>query len=534
MTVNGFNQTLAVMIRENAAKFPGLPVLTFVDEPYPDEILTYADIESKGNRLANSVIDAGICSGDKVAIIMKNHPEAILALYATSLIGAVLVPLDPHSSGDKLGYQLRHAGAKGVFFSLDILDRMMTVLEALPHIHILGVRTKNIPDSVIPDGFPDLDQVLNETTPSQLKLTPTSNKNLMIIYTPGTTGIPKGVMIDQNQWDSQKAIHRQICKYKKTDIIFTSLPLAYGNAWKICILPALTIGIRAVVSREFSSKHIWDICRRHHCNIISCFGGHLSDFYAQPVTKFDGDNPVKTVISSNTPKKIWRAFEKRFQVKIHEWYLTMEGGIAHNPPGTGPVGSFGKPLESCCDMKVLRDDGTDCEPNEPGELAFKLKKASGESIYFKPLDADRTIQKDGWIRTADIVHKDENGWLFFDSRKKDQLSQGEFILAREIEEVIVQYPQIKHVAVYGVRLVSGSTDHQDTVTSVVPERNVQLSIEGLIQWCRERLPLENIPTYIQIVDRIPKTGTEKILYRQLESDFQINGPDVYYSNDYIS
>ena len=122
----------------------------------------------------------------------------------------------------------------------------------------------------------------------------------------------------------------------------------------------------------------------------------MMGIYSEPVKPDDGDNPVNFVLSAGTPRGIWEAFEQRFNLNIHEWYGAVEGGFAHNPPGVGPVGSFGKPLEGLMEMKVVRDDDSECEPNEIGELIDVVMigdDLTGQSGPLFPPDVYRSIVK---------------------------------------------------------------------------------------------------------------------------------------------
>ncbi len=125
--------------------------------------------------------------------------------------------------------------------------------------------------------------------------------------------------------------------------------------------------------------------------------------YSEPIRPDDGENPVKVLLSAGTPKGIWETFQKRFNVSIHEWYGAMEGGFAHNPPGTGPIGSFGKPLDGVMEMKVVRQDDTECEPAEIGEIIGR--KVAGETTveYHGNPKASSAKTRGGWLRTGDMV-----------------------------------------------------------------------------------------------------------------------------------
>ncbi|MCP4576406.1 MAG: ATP-dependent acyl-CoA ligase, partial [Deltaproteobacteria bacterium] len=193
--------------------------------------------------------------------------------------------------------------------------------------------------------------------------------------------------------------------------------------------PALALSIPAVISRRFTKSRMWDICRKHGCTTFSLLGGMMMGIYSEPVTPDDADNPVRKVISAGTPRGIWEAFEKRFDLKIHEWYAAVEGGFAHNPPGEGPIGSFGKPLDGLIEMKVVREDDSECETGEMGELISRMMAGETKVEYHGNKEASEAKTRGGWLRSGDIVHTDEEGWYYFDFRKGGGLRrQGDFII----------------------------------------------------------------------------------------------------------
>jgi crotonobetaine/carnitine-CoA ligase len=186
--------------------------------------------------------------------------------------------------------------------------------------------------------YPNLNEILNGPEAPGYKMRKNSeNDHFQIIYTSGTTGDPKGVKI-RYRFPRSAFLGRNVWKYTKDDKLYTGLSLTHVNAQSITLGPALLLGIPAVISRRFTKGRIWDICRAYGCTTFSLLGGMMVGIYSEPPRHNDGDNPVRLVISAGTPRPIWEAFEKRFNVKIHEWYAAVEGGFAHKPPGIGPIG----------------------------------------------------------------------------------------------------------------------------------------------------------------------------------------------------
>ncbi len=213
----------------------------------------------------------------------------------------------------------------------------------------------------------------------------------------------------------------------------------------------------------------------------------------------------------------------------------MEGGFAHNPPGMGPIGSFGKPLDELMEMKVVREDDTECDPGEIGEIIGRNVDGETKVEYHGNPEASSDKTRGGWLRTGDMVHRDENGWLYFDFRKGGGLRrQGDFILPEYVEGVISEHSDVSDVCVYGVKAVSGAPGESDLVAAIVPTEEKVPDIKGIFDLCLKGLERNSVPSYIQIVQEIPKTGSEKNLDRFLREEFRPEVDGIYKFEDHCS
>ncbi len=294
------------------------------------------------------------------------------------------------------------------------------------------------------------------------------------------------------------------------------------------MIPAITLGIPAVISRKFTKSRIWDICRYYGCTTFSLLGGMMMGIYSEPRRPMDKHNPVKIVLSAGTPRAIWREFEERFDVKIHEWYGAVEGGFAHNPPGVGPVGSFGKPPEGFMEMMVVRKDDTPCDPYEIGEIVCRPAGGIAEVEYLGNPEASKKKTKGGWLRTGDMGHMDENGWFYFDFRKGGGLRrQGEFIQPEYIEKTLAEIEEIEDVCVYGIPAESGAPGEVDIVAAIKLFEGYKFDPKKIFKELKSKLENNQIPSYIQVVEQIPKSASQKNLDRLLKQDFSNDAENVY-------
>jgi crotonobetaine/carnitine-CoA ligase len=513
---------------------PDFKIMTFENGDYPDEVLTYGNIVLNGRKVTALLQDSGIGKGDVFCLVMRNHPEVIYSLYAAAAVGAIMVPVDPRIKAERLHYILKHSSSKGIIFSSEFMESVQGPLQTLPDVRVIGVAYKEGFATPVAEEYTNLNEILaGPEVPPPHTIKDDSDAPVEIIYTSGTTGDPKGIMVRGSRFLAFKKHAEIMWKHTPDDILYTGLSLTHGNAQGVTMIPSLYLSFPAVISRRFTKSRLWDICRKYGCTTFSLLGGMMMGIYSEPTRPDDSDNPVRVVISAGTPRDIWEAFEKRFNVLIHEWYAAMEGGLAHKPPGEGPIGSFGKPIEGLTEMKVVREDGTECLPGEIGELISRDIGQKPVVEYFGNREASEKKTHGGWLRSGDMCHRDEQGYFFFDYRKGGGLRRaGDFIMPEHVEAVIAKHPDVNDVCVYGIPAASGAPGESDIVAAVAPVQGLDIDPRSIYHICFETLEKNAVPSFLQVVNEIPKTPSEKNLDRVLREAFAKDGENVYCLEDY--
>jgi crotonobetaine/carnitine-CoA ligase len=510
-------------------KEPDKMALIIVNDDGSDERITYTGLFENTNRISRSLIKAGIGEGDTFAIVMRNHPEFLYCLSAALSLGAMVVPIDPRSRGAKLSFQIKNTRCKGIIVSDEFIGSIKEIENDIRDVPVVGVAYKKHHKIPVNSAYPVLNEILEKESGSLPdKALPMNLKRpVQIIHTSGTTGDPKGVMLRGQRLRDSALLGKIIYKYRDDDILYNGLSMTHGNCQSVTLFPALSKGITAVIGEKFTKSRIWDICRKYGCTSFSSLGGMMAGIYNEPPKPNDADNPVRVVISAGTPAAIWEDFEKRFNVKIHEWYAAVEGGLAHNPPGKGPVGSFGKPNFLMYRMKIVDENDKEAGPFVKGELISKMTFRPTKVDYFGKKKESDEKTKGGWLRSGDICHKDDKGFLFFDFRKGGGLRrQGDFIQPDYVEKIIGEHESVSEVCVYGVPASSGAPGESDLVAAVAPFPGKKIDVDSLSALCVKKLERNSVPSYFQIVDDIPKTITEKALDRILREQFRPDAPNV--------
>ncbi|NQD95407.1 AMP-binding protein, partial [Pseudomonas sp. CrR25] len=519
---------LANMIRRKLETCPNLDVLTFVHvdqgQAIRESIRTYRQLWDNGQRIAAALDDEGMREGEMFALVMHNHPEFVEAMVGSSIANTVFVPIDARSKGERLEYLLEFSECKGAIVADYALDAVLEVLDRLPRLQWIWLLETGL-DKALPRNaavrIRCISDILEDVVPNLEVRVSDLQQPMQLLFTSGTTGNPKAIVAPYARFAGIAGMGEQI-GLRSDDRPYTGLSLTHANAQCITLGNALYMGLRTVISRQFTKSRLWDILRRYRCTVFNLLGGMTTAVYSEPRAENDADNPVRYVLSAGMPVAIWADFAKRFDVQIFEFYGTAEGGLTLNPPGVGPVGSIGKP-PLMLDCAILDKEGREVVAGQQGEICFRNKGRSDTSpvAYLKNPEASAAKTQGGWFHSGDIGHMDEQGWVYFDYRDGNGIRRnGEFIDPSQVEKVIADSAQVSDVFVYGVPVTSSAPGERELVAAVVPAAGL-FEAQQVFAWCRKNLPRNLLPTYLQVVTEIPKTASEKPLERVLLECFEM-------------
>jgi crotonobetaine/carnitine-CoA ligase len=535
MAITALNPNiLGHLIEQKAKADPDRLVLIFENDKLPDERVTYRDLYVQGNKIAAELSRQGLKSGDKVAIMMRNHPEFIYGMVGASVIGAVVVPVDPRARGEKLKYFLTFSDSKSVLTTDYVVqdpDVEAVFRKAGVRPYVLRTAEGMAQGIGVRGNFAALNEVLSR--PDEIKVENTvddQNATWQMAFTSGTTGDPKGIRIAYARMGLYRVLGH-FFGYRPDDVLYTGLSLTHGNAQFATMMQAVLGTVHhAVLSRWFTKSRIWDICIKYGCTSWSNLGGIATAVYSEPPGRKDQAHKVRMIISAGMPAAIWERFEERFNLKILEWYGAMEGGFACKPIGEGPVGSFGKPPQGVIEMKVVDENGQECPPRAIGELVGRAADGSAPVVdYYKNPEASRKKTEGGWLRTGDMAWRDEEGWFFFAHRQSDGgiRKMGEFISADFIQRVVAEHAQVLDVHIYGVPALSGAPGEKDVVAAVVAAEPGAALAKELFDVCARDLEKSHVPDFIQFCKDLPKTSSEKVQERFLSEAFSPGSNEVF-------
>ncbi|MEH6634239.1 MAG: AMP-binding protein [Halioglobus sp.] len=516
---------LANLIRNWCAKAPERQILTFVDidanGAFQEETRNYQQLWNNGQRLAAWLREQGMQKGDAFALVMQNHAEFVDFMVASSIVGTVFVPIDSRTRGDKLKYMLEFAECKGAVVGDNALAEVESVWQDGDHwIANLGDDQGNYPgiSPVLARALPEPELEIASTDP---------NAPMQLLFTSGTTGDPKAILSTHSRYGVAATLPT-VLGLVDDDVLYTGLSLTHANAQLVTLGMILHAGMRGVISLKFTKSRLWDITREYGCTFFNLLGGMTTAIYAEPARDDDTANPVRKILSAGMPAAIWEDFSQRFGVELFEFYGAAEGGLCFNPTGLGPVGSCGKAPPSM-QLAILGEDGNPVAAGVAGEICFR--EADGrcpDLTYFKNSQATANKLADGWLHMGDIGHLDEAGWLYFHYRMGGGIRKnGDFVNTAFVEKALSEIDAITDVYVYGLQVSAGlAPGEKEVIAAVVPADRDSFDIAAVLKTCRAKLDRNSVPDYIQVLDEIPKTASEKPQERFLVEAFAANRGQV--------
>jgi carnitine-CoA ligase len=465
--------------------------------------MTFEEIDLATQRAANALCALGLHQGDHVAAVMGNSLDYVLAWLGAARAGIVFVPVNPSLKGDGLAELLEHSGSSLVISAPDVADQVVAACARLPEVREVLRATGDGPVLIGDAGDPGI----------ELK----AHDPMMVMYTSGTTGKPKGIEIDHGRCSAGRFILKAV-GVEETDRIFTSLPLFHANAAIISFWGAFKMGLPLSVGRRFSASRHWDEVRAAGATVFNALGAMMPILYKQPPRTDDAVNPCRLVISGACPKDLWRPFEERFGVKLVECYGTAEGALTIAGPDA-PLGSIGKPVNA--EAKVVREDGTECNPNEIGELVTRPLGGSAKVSYYKNEEASEAKIAGGWLHTGDRVYKDPDGFLWFVDRGDHFIRRrGENISSVEVEAIVERHPAVIEAAAYGIPSEMGE---DEVAVAVVAHRGATIDPADLVAFCAQHMASFQVPRFVRIVSELPKTDTHRAKKNVLATEGRVEG-----------
>lgn len=498
---------------------------------YEDQEYSFEEVNAAANRVASGLQKLGITKNDKVAVVMESCLEAILLMFGLSKLGAVEVPINIFHKGELMKYMVDHSDSKLLVMHSHYIDRVKPVLEKTTKIQSVVILEGDESDKASSESDVSAVAVKKEIGKLGLQTMEWSelvdnngsfepehviwSDPLLLLYTSGTTGLSKGVLLPQNLFYCMaERFYNWVLEgdLDEKDCIYVPTPLFHAHSWHTGINLALLRGARMLLVKRFSASKYWDDVKRYNCTISTGGGARLPILLLAEPTPYDADNPLRVILGGPASEKLCAAFEPRFGVKIIEFYGSTELGS----PALNQVSDANRKPGSCGRIhpdflvKFVDDDGVEVGVNEPGEMLIRVAQPFSMMLeYYKMPEKTMETWRDLWFHTGDRARIDEDGFLYFADRKKDSLRRrGENISSFEVEKIINMHPAVHESAVFGVK--SELAEDDEVMVSLVLKPGEKFSPEDLIAFCEERMAYFMVPRYVRVMDELPKNVIYKV------------------------
>ncbi|WP_243059653.1 long-chain fatty acid--CoA ligase [Nocardioides sp. SR21] len=518
---------LATLLEDGATTYPDRTAVVLGDTR-----LSYAEVDSFANMVANLLVSRGIRPGDKVALTCPNLPYFTVVYYGILKAGATVVPLNVLLKGREVAYHLGDSDAKAYFCFQGTPELPMgeagyagfQEAEGCEHFFII---TAGLGDASPIEGTETMAQAMGGQPATFDTVATDEDDTAVILYTSGTTGQPKGAELrHRNMRDNAKAGAALFgADPASPDTYLCVLPLFHSFGQTVCQNGAFAYGGTVVLQPRFEAHDALKLMLKERITFFAgvptmYWGllGALADDPDTDVATLAENLRVAVAGGSALPVEVHREFEKRFGVTILEGYgLSETSPVASFSRFGEPVrvGSIGTPIPGV-EMKLI-DPASDGGWGEVegsdvvGEIAIKGHNIM-KGYYGRPEATAESIQ-DGWFRSGDLARRDEDGWYYIVDRSKDMIIRGGYnVYPREIEEVLMTHPAVSLAAVIGVPHES----HGEEIKAfVIRNAGVEITEDELVAWGKEQMAGYKYPRIVAFVDSLPMTSTGKILKREL-------------------
>ncbi len=493
-------QTLSEVLAQHVRQQPQAELLI---APETGRTFTYGDLAQQSARFDAWLTQAGVPRGASVALLLPNGAQAALLFLATMVSGRVTVPINLLSTPAQLHHALVHSGATVLFTCAELVSRVNDIAPRLAESGATPRVLQIDPDAAQLD-IADLPEAATPTVPE-------TDDVALLMYTSGTTGMPKGVPLTHaNLLHAARSIGAWH-GLTSADRVLSALPLYHINGQVIGTLTPFCSGGSIVAPRKFSASQWWGLVETYHCTWLNMVPTIIAYLLNAPA---ENDRPVPWVrfgrsASAPLPVEHHRAFEKRFGVSVIEGMgMTETASMVFCNPQQKGAQRYGSPGLPCgVEARIIAPDGTPLPDGETGEIALRGDNVM-KGYHRNPEETARTIDTDGWLHSGDLGHRDADGYFFITGRIKELIIKGgENIAPREIDEVLLQHPAVLEAAAIGL---PDPNYGQEIHAAVVLKPDATATEADLREFCLAILGKYKTPQQIRIMDDLPKGASGKV------------------------
>jgi acyl-CoA synthetase (AMP-forming)/AMP-acid ligase II len=480
---------------------------------FKEKRITYKELNTRVNMVANALMALGVKKGMKVALIFNNSNEFVESIYATFKIGGVVIPINTRLTSQEMFTLIDHSDSSTLIFDNSLLEKVELIRQQSPKIdHYVIINDKTIP------GFLHYESLLQNASsrePEGVRVE--ENDEACIIYTAGTTGRPKGVVLTHRNflWLSINYCIGGMTSFE--DISMYIFPLFHVGGIGTFI-SHIFIGATALLKERYDPLDCLQTIQKEGINRWSAIPTIYGEIVNLPDLHRYNLNSITKLSSGAAPMPM--------EVKKRLAYLFPNAGILDGYGQTESAGaitqlsakdalrkqsSVGFPYPTN-EIRVVNNNDKDVPIGEVGELVYE--GPSRMSHYYKDPEATQEAMRGGWMHSGDLVKVDEEGYIYLIDRKKDMIvTGGENVYSREVEDTIIKLPQVAEVCIIGLP----DPKWGEAVTAVIVVKSgSHLSEEEVIKFCKDQIASYKSPKKVIFAEALPKNSVGKILKREMK------------------
>lgn len=482
----------------------------------PEKVFTFADLNRESNQVAQALVGLGLIQGDRIGILAMNYAQFLTLLFGAGKLGVTVVTLNYRLTIPELAYQIQDSRARVLFVGAEQANLISGLREQTQVEQVLVL------EGQAPAECGTYAELVNDRPDAEFENLLPWDKPLLIVYTSGTTGKPKGAVVTHaNQfWNAMNDVIA--LRITADDSVLTLLPLVHVGGIGLFTLPALLMGGRVVMPRKFDPDEALRLIEKEKPTIVMGVPAVWQMLQASPLFHTADLSSVRYFYNGGDrcPLDVVRIFRERGATFGGGYGLTETSPTAFMmepedfAKGTQRLGFIGKPA-FFTDAKVVDGEGKTLPPEEVGELW--LRGPNVFSGYLNRPEATAEVFSDGWFHTSDLATRDEEGLTYIVGRLKEMFKSGGLnVYPAEIEAVLGQHPAVKEVCVIGV---PDPKWNEVGRAVVVLKPGASATADELIAWCEGKLARYKIPRTVVCIDALPRNTLGKIVRAEIKSEY---------------
>jgi long-chain acyl-CoA synthetase len=479
------------------------PAAPYLIAPETGRVLTYAQLQADSIELGRYLVAQGLTTDDNVALMLQNGYQTARLLIGVMYAGFTVAPLNLLAQPSQLAYVLDHSDTRLVFTSAELAERLCDALTGIAR------------DVLIVVIDPDATTIPDIVAGASGELPPVSaDDNALLMYTSGTTGKPKGVVLSQKSVVAGGEFTSRAHHLTAEDRVMCALPLYHINGQIVTAVAPIVHGGSVVMPHRFSVTNYWETVVANRCTWINVVPTIIAYLLNAPDPRASGLDLAALKFcrsaSAPLPPELHRAFEEKFGISIIETFgMTETNAPCFTNPYERAQRKIGSPGRAFGNEAKVIDAATsqDLPAGAVGELMVRGDNVM-KGYYKDPETTLKTLRPDGWMHTGDLGYMDADGFVFVTGRIKELIIKGgENIAPREIDEALLKHPAVLEAAAVGM---PDAQYGQEIMACVVLKPGERCSLEELYRFSQQELGRYKTPKLIRLVDSLPKGPSGKV------------------------